>query len=77
MSGILKAIPNTPTAPFTFLQTANPTTLATVPAAVTLGALVLLSDVITALGTVVAAVNANRQLINALIDTAQANAQAG
>jgi len=51
-----------------FDQTANSTTLAVVPAAVNVGALTLLTDAITAIGTLQTAINANRQLTNRLIN---------
>src|SRR6478735_1450390 len=53
-------------------QTANATTATVVPAALNVGALVLLSDVITAVGTLQTGINTNRQLINRLIDDLQA-----
>ena len=58
-------------APTTFDQSANSTTLTAVPAAVNTGTLTLLSDVITAIGTLQAAVNNNTKLLNAVIDTLQ------
>lgn len=54
-----------------FDQSANSTTALTVPAAVNVGSLTLLTDAITAIGTLQTAVNTNRQLINKIIDILQ------
>lgn len=60
-----------PGSPLTFTQTGS-TTLTTVAADVNVGVLTLLTDAITAIGTLQTAVNDNRHLINALIDALQA-----
>ena len=56
----------------TFDQSANSSTATTVPAALNVGSLVLLSDAITAIATLQTGVNTNRQLLNKIIDILQA-----
>lgn len=57
--------------PVTFDQSAFPTTLTTVPAALNVGSLVLLSDVITAIATMQTRINDLTKLNNQLIDILQ------
>lgn len=56
----------------TFDQSANSTTATAVPAAVNVGPLVLLSDVIAAITTLQTAINTNTKLLNKVIDVMQA-----
>lgn len=60
----------------TFDQSANLTTLTTIPADVNLGVLVLLSEVITANGTLQTAVNNCLHLITQIVDVLQAHGMA-
>lgn len=60
-----------------FNQTANSTTTTTVRAAENVGALTLLTDAITAIGTLQTAINSDRQLINQIIDVLQAAGMVG
>lgn len=69
--GLIRNAARIPATPTTFTQT-NSTTLTTVTADVNVGVLTLLTDAITAIGTLQTATNDNRHLINSLIDALQA-----
>lgn len=62
---------NRPSSPVTFDQTLNTSTTTTIPAALNVGSLVLLSDVITAIATMQTQINNQSKLINQLIDILQ------
>lgn len=62
-----------PATPVAFNQSANTATITATPAALNVGTLTLLSDVITAIATMQTAINNNNKLLNAVIDVLQAN----